>query len=326
MSEHGEAAAVDARVVLLLAHADVDAVVAREGPPEERFELLGVPRDVDRPAGQRRDERDVLGRLVRAAGARRVVGGAGRDEHGAEVVVAEVELEELPGPLDEERRVGVRDRPVALEREAGGDADHQLLADADVEVARMVADRVGADLGGDDGDALVLVERLAGELVEAFAHGRHLGCHLRDDAARPLRVGIGRRARLERVVVASVDAQRDPALELKRRSMPSGQPCAAESLSIDDRGERRRARRGPAYCTASQFEPSSSSPSPTRHQTRRPVRARADGDPEAVSERAARDLDARHELAVGVVAERRVERAEAVERVDGTIPFAASTA
>ena len=29
----------------------------------------------------------------------------------------------------------------------------------------------------------------------------------------------------------------------------------------------------PAYWTASQFDPSSSSPSPTRHQTRRPVSA-----------------------------------------------------
>ena len=67
----------------------------------------------------------------------------------------------------------MRDRPVTLEGEAGGNADHQLLADADVEVARVVAEGVGADLRGDDGDPLVLVERLAGELVEALAHRRH---------------------------------------------------------------------------------------------------------------------------------------------------------
>src|SRR5262249_24502487 len=43
----------------------------------------------------------------------------------------------------------------------------------------------------------------------------------------------------------------------------------------------------------------------------------ADRDAEPVAERAARDLDARRELAIGVVSERRVERAEAVELVHG---------
>src|SRR6185437_6945907 len=76
---------------------------------------------------------------------------------------------------DEERRVRVGDRPVALEREARGDTDHQLLADAHVEVTRVVADRLRPDLGRDHGDPLVLVERLAGELVEPLSHSRHFG-------------------------------------------------------------------------------------------------------------------------------------------------------
>ena len=42
-----------------------------------------------------------------------------------------------------------------------------------------------------------------------------------------------------------------------------------------------------------------------------------DRDAEPVSERAARDLDSRRELAIRVVAERRVERAEVVELVGG---------
>ena len=47
-----------------------------------------------------------------------VVGRAGADEHGADVLVAEVELDLLVGALDEERRVGVHDGPQALERQA----------------------------------------------------------------------------------------------------------------------------------------------------------------------------------------------------------------
>ena len=45
----------------------------------------------------------------------------------------------------------------------------------------------------------------------------------------------------------------------------------------------------------------------------------ADGDRQAVAERAARDLDARNARAVGVVAERRVERAEVVQPLLGEV-------
>ena len=94
--------------------------------------------DVDRPAGQRTERGDVLRRLVRPARTRRVVRGAGADEHRTEILMAEVELDLLVRPLDEERRVGVHDRAEALEREPGSDADRQLLANPEVEDTRMV--------------------------------------------------------------------------------------------------------------------------------------------------------------------------------------------
>ena len=83
---------------------------------------------------------------MRAPGGRGVVGGAGRDEDGAEVLVAEVELDLLVRALDEERRIRVRDRAVALQRETGRDADHQLLADADVEDPLVPGEVTGADV------------------------------------------------------------------------------------------------------------------------------------------------------------------------------------
>ena len=100
--------------------------------------------------------------------------------------MAEVELELLVRPLDEERRVRVHDRPVALERETGRDADHQLLADAHVEVTRMLADRARPRSAREhDGDPLVLVERLAGERRRTRSRIVVISLHLRDDAARP---------------------------------------------------------------------------------------------------------------------------------------------
>ena len=92
----------------------------------------------------------------------------------AQILMPEVELELLVRPLDEERRIRVRDRPVPLEREPGGDADHQLLADADVEHARMRRHLGDADVGEDHGDARVVLQRLRREPVEAGAH-RHRG-------------------------------------------------------------------------------------------------------------------------------------------------------
>ena len=68
----------------------------------------------------------------------------------ADVLMAEVELDLLVGTLDEEGRVGVRDGAHPLEREARGDADHRLLADADVEEPLVARELGGADLGEHD--------------------------------------------------------------------------------------------------------------------------------------------------------------------------------
>jgi hypothetical protein len=68
----------------------------------------------------------------------------------------------------------VRDRSQALEGEAGGDTDHQLLANADVEQPLVARGQLGgADLGQDDRGARIVVQGVRGALVEALAHGGH---------------------------------------------------------------------------------------------------------------------------------------------------------
>ena len=234
--------------------------------------------------------------------------------------MAEVELEELPGPLDEERRVGVSDGPVALEREPGGDADHQLLADADVEVARMVAEASrprSARSRRRPARSRRAPRGRPRRTARAWSSSR---LHLRDDAARACRIRIG-------VSAASSASWSRPSTRcatqpssMKRRSMPPGQPCSEESLSttiaVRDASPTR-----PAYCTASQFEPSSSSASPTRQKIRRPVSAAPTATPSPWPSEPLEISTPGREVAIRVVAERRVERAEAVERVHGNDPL-----
>jgi hypothetical protein len=131
---------------------------------------------MDGPAGQGVEERDVAGALVGSAHRRVVVGGADADEHGADVLVAEVELDLLERPLDEERGVGVHDRAHAGERQSPGDADHRLLADADVEDAVRVAgagrrERGCGDVGGNDRELRVVVQRGAHGVHKGLSHG-----------------------------------------------------------------------------------------------------------------------------------------------------------
>ena len=76
MPEHRGAAGIDPGVVRLLCEAEIRAAVAAECLPEEPVRFVHVSGHVDRPAGERRDERDILGRLVRAALVGRVVRGA----------------------------------------------------------------------------------------------------------------------------------------------------------------------------------------------------------------------------------------------------------
>ena len=132
--------------------------------------------------------------------------------------MAQVELDLLVGPLDEERRVGVHDGPQALEGEAGGDADHQLLADPDVEHALVARQLAGADLGQHDGDAGILLQR-SRRRGRRSVRACSSSLHLRHDDVRPR---AGRRERsLERLVVAAVDARRAPALQLEPRGDPA---------------------------------------------------------------------------------------------------------
>src|SRR6185312_7938439 len=141
--------------------------------PYETLELVRMAGHVDRPAGQRAQESDVFRRLMGSTGPRPVVGGAGADQHGAHALMHEVELDLLEGTLDEEGRIRVHERPQAFQRKPGCDADHQLLADPDVEDPRVRPELAHADLGEDDGDARIVVEELGGDLVEALAHSDH---------------------------------------------------------------------------------------------------------------------------------------------------------
>jgi hypothetical protein len=91
----------------------------------------------------------------------------------ADVLMAQIELDLLVGALDEEGRVGVDDGSQPLQGEAGGDADHQLLANADVEEPFVAWELGGADLGQHDRGARIVQQRVGGQLVEALAHRRH---------------------------------------------------------------------------------------------------------------------------------------------------------
>ena len=231
---------------------------------------------------------------------------------GADVLVAQVELDLLVGALDDEGRVGVHDRSQALEGEAGGDADHQLLADADVEHALVARQLGGADLGEDDRGARIVVERARRELVEALAHRwsslapprRPRAAARRSPSARArARRGRGRR-RVPRSSPRARSAPRCRRASGRSRSRlsttttvrrPSPQPAgelhglpvaALVELGVAHEAEDARAR---LLARASSAE------------------GHAHRDRQAVAERAARDLHAGDQRAVGVVAERRVE-------------------
>ena len=190
-----------------------------------------MARDVDRESGQRREQRDVARRLVRASLGRGVVGRAGADEQGADVLVAEIELDLLERALDEERRVAVDDGAHALLRQARGHADHQLLADADVDHAVGVAvpgacllEGVVADVGEHDRKPGVAVERLRGDAREALAHAFHVHSSTSATTACGLPGSPAPSARSSASwSLASAVAVDQPSCA-KRVSMPSGQP------------------------------------------------------------------------------------------------------
>ena len=96
-------------------------------------------------------------RLVRSPCCRDIVGRPDGGEDRTQPLMAKVELDLLERPLDQERRAGVDDRPEALQRESGSEADQQLLPDPEVQNAPgMLFHDAGffevrkADVGEDD--------------------------------------------------------------------------------------------------------------------------------------------------------------------------------
>src|SRR5215203_5916216 len=94
-------------VVGLLGQSDIDAVVAGGGAGQGGSDLVGVPGHVDGPAVEGIQESDVAGAVMGAAGPGRVVGGTHTDQHGADALVVEIELDLFPRALDQEGSVGV---------------------------------------------------------------------------------------------------------------------------------------------------------------------------------------------------------------------------
>ena len=205
--------------------------MARVLAPQKRLGLVGVTRHVNGESRHGREQRDVTGSLVRAAFLRGVVRRTDADQHRADVLVAEVELDLLERALDEKRRVAVDDRAQAFLCQSGGDSDHQLLADADVEDALGVPfDRTGPlegvdpDVGQHERQARIAVEGLGRHAREALPHGR------RTHASTSAITACGRPGSPAAMACSSAPWSRACALALvqpspvKRSAMPSGQP------------------------------------------------------------------------------------------------------
>jgi len=163
--------------------AHVDAVLPREGAPQDRLDLRRVAGRVHRPAVERVEQGDVARPEVRRPAGRPAVRAARGDQHGADALVAQVELHLLEGTLHQEGREGVHERSQPRQRQAAGGAQEQLLADADVDHARgerlRDVDVPGSDRGEHDDDPLVLGQQPGQRRVEgpALVHGRGRSAH-----------------------------------------------------------------------------------------------------------------------------------------------------
>ena len=144
--------------------------------PQQRPGLVRVAGNVHGPARQGVQQGHITRGLVRPAVGRFVVGPPGADQHGADALMHQIQLDLLEGPLDQEGGEGVRDRPHSGQGQAARHADQELLADTQVDNAvRMpLAGRresLGRDVGEHDGEPRVAVEQLARHPHEAFPHG-----------------------------------------------------------------------------------------------------------------------------------------------------------
>ena len=118
------------------AEADVDrARRSSAAARTARQALVRIGRRQDRHAGNRAQQRDVLDGVMRRAPRPRFEAGERGDELHVVAVVGAVVADLLEAAHADERRHAEHERQLAGMREAGGDADEVLLADADVEVA-----------------------------------------------------------------------------------------------------------------------------------------------------------------------------------------------
>ena len=136
------------------------------GVSKQRLGLVGVAGDVQAPARQRREAGDVPGGVMRVAAGGPVVARPHGDEDRTDALMPKIELHLLEGALDEKWSVGMDDRPEAFQGMTRGDADQELLPDADVAQPPGMSLRstgcrepIGSDVREQQHDARVRVEQ-----------------------------------------------------------------------------------------------------------------------------------------------------------------------
>src|SRR5439155_21081449 len=166
----------------------------------------------------------------------------------AGVLVPDVELQHLERPLDDERRVGVHDRPQPRKSQAARNAEHELLADANVDHAVGMApfrgeERGAADLRDPDRDARVRIDGVGGRRVEALAHRpvRHAGHAFGSTTAI---TACGRSSCRVASAASSPSWSRPSTVAVdqlsiaKRYAIPPGRPSEDERLSTTPQARR----------------------------------------------------------------------------------------
>src|ERR1700750_1398006 len=239
-----------------------------------------MPRHDHREPGHALQESHVLRRLVCPAGPGPVVGRPDADQDGVRVLMPEVELDLLVGPFDQERRVGVHDRPHPGQRQPAAHADHQLFPDAHVEhpvrmPRRRLAEHIHGDLRQHHRGQRILVQQRRSRLREHTAHIRHghysspstvatTSCGPADVAPAAVTRNADASASWSRPETRTVD--QPPTA--KCASIPPGPQPQVEDWLATATTVRFGRPTAPAYTIASLLLPSSSSASPTSTYTR----------------------------------------------------------
>ena len=172
--------------VHLLREPHVDVAVARRGAPRRsRSTSSGWPGTWIVQPGSAREQRHVGRGLVRPARAGAVVRRARADEHRADALVDEIQLDLLERPLDEKRRVRVDDR---TQPSSASPAATPIISCSRMPTLNRrgcgrsspapISARTTATRGSSSSE-------LRGHVVEALPHRRH-GRDLRDDDVRPV--------------------------------------------------------------------------------------------------------------------------------------------